>query len=576
MPDLTVRSNVARDVLQTADEFGSPPKMIVEYVSNSLDNPQDLTQPVTVRVAHRRYGLRKEVTISDDACGMDAAGLKRFFVMHSENAQRQRGRRARGRFGTGKAAAFGVGTSLHIDTIRNGRRWMVELTLDELRAAAVADRPPLPATLRDGEPTDRANGTTITVGGISKGVKPQSIANELRRRLGRQLENHNVYVENRRVRVVEPQPEQSWNFSSADNRAAAEVLGTDLVCAVHAVTAGRAVDEPLRGITVTSNEVPVAQYPAAGDLASRIWGLVEVPALDEDTSTPGPFTDKRDLTLNVDNALAAATISWVQHCLEEVARALQEQDRDRRRRARTAELQRAASQAEAVLNEHYRSEFRSMAGAGKGGGTTTATGTSAAGTRPADDGESVIPDDRGTAGYQPQPAHRGTDPDLGDGEQTGQDDQQRGPSEGAALGRPLPRPRDPLGEGRGQPVTQLQQQRQRRSRGGFHIEYGHNGEDAPRAAYYASALTIEINLDHPLLAAVASDRDLFQGLAFTIAAEEYAQATANELLSESTLEDAYEALQYTRSTMDRLSRAFANADVFGANAEPNTAAAAGQ
>ncbi len=49
MPDtLTVRSNVARDVLATADDFGSVPKMVVEYVSNGLDNPDDPTQPVTV------------------------------------------------------------------------------------------------------------------------------------------------------------------------------------------------------------------------------------------------------------------------------------------------------------------------------------------------------------------------------------------------------------------------------------------------------------------------------------------------------------------------------------------------
>ncbi len=70
-----------------------------------------------------------------------------------------------------------------------------------------------------------------------------------------------------------------------------------------------------------------------------------------------------------------------------------------------------------------------------------------------------------------------------------------------------------------------------------------------------------INLDHPLLASVSGDRDLFQGLAFTIAAEEYAQATANELLARQQLEDAYEALQYERTTMDTLSRAFA--EVFG-------------
>src|SRR5665647_181330 len=54
---MVVTSNVARDMLATADEFGSVPKMVVEYASNGLDNPNDPAQPVTVQVEVRRYGM---------------------------------------------------------------------------------------------------------------------------------------------------------------------------------------------------------------------------------------------------------------------------------------------------------------------------------------------------------------------------------------------------------------------------------------------------------------------------------------------------------------------------------------
>jgi hypothetical protein len=548
-----VTSNVARDMLQTASEFGSVPKMVVEYVSNGLDNPNDSTQPVTVKVNVRRYGGTKTLTISDNGCGMDATGLAEFFVMHRENAQRQRGRRARGRFGTGKSAGFGVGTSVLIDTVREGRHWKVELTADELRVAAAANRPPKPTRLIDGQPITAANGTTITVSGIRRQAKPESIRNELRRRLGRQLESHRVYVGGERVRLIEPGAAQTWTFRSSDDPAAAGALGPDLTCTVHAVASGDSVEEAIRGVVVTSHEVPVGQYQAAGDLANRIYGLCEVPALDDDTSTPSPFTDRRDLTLNLDNILAAAVEGWVRRCLDLAVRELHSQERDRLRRARDAQLQQAASRAESVLNQHYRTEFRIIGGAGSEG--PSLKGSPSGALNADEDGSAVLPSHDGVAGYQPD--HR--EP-RDDGETALDDDGARPPDrDEAPESTPgKPRPRDPLAQGRGEPVSHLDEARRvRRSRGGFHIDYSNAGAGAPRAAFYESELTIVINLDHPLLAAVPTGSELFRGLAFTIAAEEYAQATANQLLEKGTLEDAYEALNYERVTMDTLSRAFA-------------------
>lgn len=564
---LIMRSNIARDVLGTAADFGSVPKMAVEYVSNGLDNPDDPGQPVTVQVAIRRYGQTKTVTISDNGCGMDEAALGEFFVMHRENAQRQRGRRARGRFGTGKSAGFGVGTSVLIDTVRDGRRWRVELTADELHAAAKANRPPQPVMHMSGAPVTAANGTSMTVAGIRRQAKPASIANELRRRLGRQLESHHVYVDGERVHLQEPEATETWTFTSADDRAACAVLGSQLTCTVNAVASGETVEDAIRGVVVTSRDIPVGQYQANGDLANRIYGLCEVAALDDDTSTPGPFTDRRDLTLNADNELAAAVEGWVRRCLDAATRELHLQERDRLRRARDAELQRAASRAESVLNEHYRSDFRATAGAGNNCGAPSsdaaAAGRGGGPSQPDEDGEAVLPDRDGPAGYQPDPRAPSPTPapdGADDTDDTEADESGRGEHDGPSS--PRPQPRDPLGDGRGEPVTQLDERRRRKSRGGFQIDYSNAGPGAPRAAFYESTLTIVINLDHPLLAAVSTDRDLFQGLAFTIAAEEYAQATANQLLTSQQLEDAYEALNYARVTMDKLSRAFA--DVFTA------------
>ena len=100
---ITVQSHVARDFLQNAAYFSSVPKVVWEYVSNSLDNAEE-GRPVEV-VVELSGGLLK---ISDNAAGMTRQELRNFFMMHGENIQRSRGKRVRGRFGTGKCAAFGI------------------------------------------------------------------------------------------------------------------------------------------------------------------------------------------------------------------------------------------------------------------------------------------------------------------------------------------------------------------------------------------------------------------------------------------------------------------------------------
>jgi signal transduction histidine kinase len=98
---LEMESNVGRDVLSTATSFGNLPKVVAEYVSNSIDNGED-GQVVNVKVTKRRaYGAIR-IVIEDNACGMDDEDLKRFFYMHAENAARRRGRKVRGVFGTAR------------------------------------------------------------------------------------------------------------------------------------------------------------------------------------------------------------------------------------------------------------------------------------------------------------------------------------------------------------------------------------------------------------------------------------------------------------------------------------------
>jgi HSP90 family molecular chaperone len=84
---ISVKSHVSRDFLQNAVYFNTLPKVVWEYVSNSLDNGKD-DVPTTVVVE-----IRKEedaLIIADNGSGMSRNDLERFFTMHGENIQRKK------------------------------------------------------------------------------------------------------------------------------------------------------------------------------------------------------------------------------------------------------------------------------------------------------------------------------------------------------------------------------------------------------------------------------------------------------------------------------------------------------
>lgn len=128
---IKVTSHVARDFLQNADYFSTVPKVVWEYVSNALDNPGERDGVnVEVRITKER------IIVTDNAAGMSRHDLNRFFTMHGENIQRKQGKRVRGRFGTGKCAAFGIASQLRIETVKAGVLNIVELDRQGILASS--------------------------------------------------------------------------------------------------------------------------------------------------------------------------------------------------------------------------------------------------------------------------------------------------------------------------------------------------------------------------------------------------------------------------------------------------------
>jgi hypothetical protein len=156
--ELKVTSHVGRDLLGAAAAFKSEAAVVWEYVVNSLQYVDRSVQPrVQVAVDQRN----RRIEISDNGRGMSSNDLHHFFTMHGENLDRRAGRLGRGKFGTGKSAAFGIADVLHVETVRDGLRNEVALTRERIVRSSGEDIP-VEWYVRD-EPTDKPNGTTIII-----------------------------------------------------------------------------------------------------------------------------------------------------------------------------------------------------------------------------------------------------------------------------------------------------------------------------------------------------------------------------------------------------------------------------
>ena len=103
---------------------------------------------------------------------------------------------------------------------------------------------------------------------------------------------------------------------------------------------------------------------------------------------------------------------------------------------------------------------------------------------------------------------------------------------------------------------------QPKRRGGFTIEFDHQGQESDRATYVAEKRTIYVNLDHPQIATALQGRDpedpVFRRLAYEVAFAEYAIAVASELDNRGEYIDASDPIVDIRETINRVARSAAS------------------
>ena len=529
---IQVTSHVSRDLEQNAAFFNTYEKVVWEYISNSLDAAKDnaLSQiDATIK--------RSVIVVKDNGIGMSRGDLSNFFQMHGRNIHRTRGKRVRGRFGTGKSAAFGLAKSLTIDTVQGGRRNVVRLTRDDIKAASDGDPIPVQQLTTD-ENTIDADGTTIRIESFlsRKRPKAEKVIKYVERHLGRYKGRAQVKINGHLCKFEEPGFRHRLEREPPPHvrQHTGDIL---LIMKV----ANKPLNAERMGIDILSNGYWHATTTAGiehKERADYIFGEVEVPILEDDDWDIPPFDNTRGQQLNEQNPVVATLLGWISEELqtlrEELVREAQKQKRTEQARKLANEARRIAQ----VLNEDFAQQELELERARKLRSVAQRTQMDEAGA----DADALIPGDGDTpTGLQEA---GGSQNGGGHGENADDSGDPPAPSliEGDEPGRPKP----------------VESKATRRRRPIFSLEYENITPAEPRSRYDGAEKTIYINLDHlQIESALKASKGKISGkpfreMCYEVAAVEYAIALEHVRVDNGEVEQVEDALYNFRKTIDRI------------------------
>lgn len=546
MSNIKVVSHVGRDIIQSAQLFRTPEAAVWEYVVNSLQYV-DLGVVPHVKVTVDQQA--KKITIEDNGSGMNLSDLEHFFTMHGENQERLRGVPGRGKFGTGKSAAFGIGNSLTVSTTKGGTRQTVELTrqdIDGSDGAAV----PVKFIERNADATGDSNGTTVVISGITARLAKEPIVALIERHLTAFQGSPVVSVNGRACEIVRPAASITRVFKPTPEQA--EVIG-DIALTVKAAAAP--LDEIHRGIQVTIGPDNLVAVEAAGvdtkEYGKYLFGLVDCPELDNSKYDPvAAYTTDRSMKLNPAHQVVQGLIPFIGASLEQVRQELVEAGRKAKADADRRRLQETTNKIEEILNADLK-EFRERV---EGLGNNVRRRT---------------PLDGQSGGREADPTDQVVDPQ---GDEKGREDGVAGENIDVAVPNPAPQPRpstppgpdDPGGEN-ASPAGEMDPEGtenvspagggRARLRGGLTIDYDHYGADYDRYRWAQEERKIIINLDHPvvnLAKALPDDEATYRRLIWEIAFTAYAVALADLQFERDPARDSSDATYEIRDALRRV------------------------
>jgi hypothetical protein len=532
---LKVTSHIGRDLLQSAALFKHEHSVVWEYVSNGIEYVDPGVQPV-VDVSVEANA--KRIVIRDNGRGMLMEDLHRYFQMHGENIDRAKGKVGRGMFGTGKSAAFGIGDTLMLTTIRNRLRSKVRLERSEVQAQQDGTSIPI-KVLENQVSTSESNGTIVEIDGIHlKKIDVTSIMRYIERHIAHS-QNVTVMVNRQECKVEEPSYSAIRRFPTRGTHFEASLGDVELTIKI----AKAPLDPEWQGIAILSSGVWHTTTLAGCDgkpLANYIFGELDVPRLAQDKSAISPFDMGRNMQLNAKNETVAHILAFVGSHIELVRKDLEKEDKERRKDRESKRLAEEASEIAKIINQDFdawrHQVQRTLAKMPGGSDRLEASG---AGSTAA--GEIVAPGEEIPAIIVQ--GEFGNDGEGNGKRGNGHVDKLERAESGETIGSPRKRTKP-------------------NAAGGFSVDFRNMGAEERRAAYKREERTIYVNLEHPQIAAARAlggvDDVAFRRLSYEVAFSEYSIALASELAAENYYRDITDPIFDIRETLNRISKAAAS------------------
>ena len=529
--ELAVTSHVGRDLVASASAFKNEAAVVWEYVVNSLQYVDPGISPrVFVRVSNQ------EIVIGDNGRGMSSADLTHFFQMHGENLDRKQGRPGRGKFGTGKSAAFGIANSLQIETMRSGKCNVVQLTRERIDGSEGKEIP-VEWFVRN-EDTTEPNGTVVTISQLNlRNIRRSMISDYIERHLQAfRAVMPQVAVNDHVCEYREPQVSSVHRFTPTEEQAV--VLGqVELVIKVAPVP----LPEAEQGVAIMAGQGNLIAVERCGiqdkDFGNCLFGEVDVPAVETFESAIEPYDSTRRLQLNPAHPVVRVLLGFVGSKLEKVRTELVKRWKDARKTEQARRLAEEADKIAEILNSDFRDvqrrlqDIRSASARGQAGGKRMAEGSGEG------EPESWI---QGTT-------EPGVVQSSGGGKGNGKGRRAPDIKRSAIPDKDGPDSVDPIGN---------QGTKRRRAAGGFRVEYRNLGKGEHRSVYDSSNLLILINLDHEVVSTALGSGNVqdvtFRRLSYEIAISEYSIALGY-ILSEQDPDMPPDDLLYeVRDTLNRI------------------------
>lgn len=542
MNQIVATTHVGRDILQSAQLFRTPEAAVWEYVVNSLQYVEQGTVPKVDVLLEPKV---KAITISDNGAGMDIDGLRHFFTMHGENQERRKGVPGRGKFGTGKSAAFGIGTALTVSTVRNGKRQTVKLDKDMINSADGA-AVPIHTIERDVPAEGVPNGTTIKITGVTARIAREPVVALIERHLSAFQGFPIVTVNGRACQIVRPTASFTRVFTPSPQ--VAELVGS-IELTVSAAAAP--LDDIHRGVQITIGADNLIAVESAGvdtkEYGKHLFGHVDCPELDNPKYDPvAAYTNDRSMQLNKAHPAALALTTFIGASLEQVRRELVEEGKKAKADADARRLRETTNKIEEILNSDLKDFSERLEGmTGTTRHRTTLEGT--AGGDEQDPAEKVVDPEGDEPGR----------PDGVGGENIDEPVDGGGTKGGGGGGAPGGENASPAGtaDPEGDESLSPAGTGRKRMRGGLTVDFDHYGDDYDRYQWDLEGRKITINLDHPVVRAAKSlpdDEVTFRRLCFEIAFTGYAVALADLQFERDPARDSSDATFEIRGALRRV------------------------